>query len=102
MDTTTLPMVDIADWCVVQEDIDPYCPPESRYTMLRGVVYGHPRKPDGMVVVTSPIINVAGRIVTTKHTCYRLLKPSEEYISWCLKNGYPDPTDSDQPIRVVH
>lgn len=97
----TKPLVNINNWCVITDpSASPYDPPELHGKCLYGTVTGHPKKSDGMDVVTSQIIRVAGRVVETRNTTYRLLKPSEQYVEYCLKDGYPDPTDSDEPIRI--
>lgn len=73
-------IVDLEKWEVWAFGADPANLPNAIGCKLTGVVTGHPRKPDGEEVVTTRIVKVEGRLITTKSgTVYRLGAPSLEY-----------------------
>lgn len=65
---------------------------------LKGRVYGHPnpRHPDGKEVVTSSIVGVRGRLVTTSNGTEYLLEgaPDPKYEQFCIEKGYSINRDS--------
>ena len=71
----------IENWSVVTRFADPYTAPESRTTVLQGVVFGHPLLPDGKGVTTSLVLSfdLVGRIAQTKNTTYHLGEPEPQY-----------------------
>lgn len=69
---------------------------------LGGKVYGRePRFPDGKEVITSRIVDVEGRKITTRSGSVYLLEgpPSEDYMVFLKKNGLE--YDEDFPIKMV-
>lgn len=75
--------------------------PEVRRIALGGVVTGHPTKPDGTHVQTSPIVRSRGRLCTTQTgTVYRLGEPCPSYREW-LDIYRPD-WDPEHPVRIYH
>lgn len=74
------------NWSTVVHSMDPYIAPELNIA-LRGKVYGHLRFEDGSTVVTSSIIEAAGRFVKTKNTVYELGEVNKDFLSWCKDNN---------------
>lgn len=66
-----------------------YQAPECQARALQGVVYGHPKKPDGTSVQTSAIVGVDGRLVTTSSgTTYELVgEPDDDYAAYLRGAG---------------
>lgn len=94
-------MVKITNWSCGQEPIeDTFLAPEQARLVLIGEVVGHPRKPDGLVVRTSPVVKVDGRIVTTNSgTVYELGDINPDYLDWLCESGRQ--YDYDNPIKVI-
>lgn len=90
--------VSIVSWRLLHSDAGPYTAPEERTSHLRGQVFGHPRKPDGMVVTTSAIVSVDGRMVQTTNTLYELFAPSSVYLVWLQEQGLK--LDAENPIKL--
>lgn len=64
-------MPKLENWSVGARN--PWAPPELRQPALHGKVTGHPRKPDGSEVTTSPIVSAEGdKIQTLTGTLYEL------------------------------
>lgn len=90
-------MTTIDRWAVVA---DPFAAPEVHCIRLVGTVTGHPKKPDGTVVRTSPVMTVDGRCCTTATgTVYRLGDPSPGYRAWLFENR--PLWDPANPITMV-
>lgn len=68
---------------------------------LTGLIYGHPRIKDGSEIVTTSIIDVNGRqISTSSGSCYLLDgDPESNYFLWMKQNGYV--YDKINPIKIV-
>ena len=78
---------------------DAYTPPEIAGIRLCGYVFGHHRQPDGKDVVTTRIVSVTGREVTTASgTRYHLGRINHEYREW-LREHRPE-WDWRHPITV--
>lgn len=76
-------MAKIEEWSVKPDTSDPYIAPELAPVCLYGKCYDHPRQPDGKCVLTSPIVAVDGRRVTTKSgTVYELGRIDPKYRAW--------------------
>lgn len=91
-------MIRIVNWSCENARRDPFCAPETAGLVVTGVVYGHPRKPDGAKVTTSPIVEVHGReFVTASGNRYELGDPAPEYVAWLETIGKP--YDPAHPIR---
>ncbi len=70
-------VVRMTDWSVVHGD-DPYLAPEVAVRHLMGKAEGHPFKPNGKLVRSSPIAKINGRIITTESgRIYELVGPPE-------------------------
>jgi hypothetical protein len=92
-------MITLREWGIKGSN-NPYLPPESQTRHLFGEVYGHPRIEDGHHVLTSPIVKVEGRKVTTKSgNVYELGAASSDYMEWCVNNDTHLPV-GDNPIKV--
>ena len=62
----------LENWAV-KTAANPYLPPELKWDVLTGLVFGHPRHLDGKDVATSHIVGQrAGRVVTASGTEYEL------------------------------
>ena len=64
-------MIKIDNWSTT-DTIGPYDAPELSRLRLHGMVFGHPRFPDGKEVRTSSIQNVNGRVIKTRNSIYKL------------------------------
>lgn len=76
----------IKNWKVV-DGKDAYTAPEVTKLRIVGTVYGHPFKPDGKKVITSPITSLGkfreGSIVeTSSGTLYKLGEMDSDYKKW--------------------
>lgn len=88
----------IDNWHVTP--VSPYDAPELRRNAICGIVTGHHAHADGSDVVTSRIVAVDGRFVTTASgTRYVLGDVSLEYREW-LRRNVPD-WDPANPIKDV-
>lgn len=81
-----------------------YLAPELRTLSLHGEVYNDEkgRFKDGEVVTTSHIMNIDGRVVTTRNTVYTLGDVDPNYVAW-HKENYPDSKfdlTSDTPLEA--
>lgn len=88
----------IENWSLVESD-DPYCPPEYRWKMIRGEVFGYPGRPDGDKVQSSPIVQSLSKgtlVVTKSGKSYRLGTISADYLKWLENEGYI--YNPDEPI----
>jgi hypothetical protein len=91
--------VKLQDWAVRPRYKDPFMAPEHNPNCLEGLVEGHPRKEDGKRVLTTPIVESEGRIVTTRSgTKYRLGRVSRKYRRWLTKEGLA--YNPRQPIKI--
>ena len=90
-------MVRLENWSVVTRN--PYMAPEVSRPHLAGIAHGHRRRPEPHSVVTSRIVEVSGRIITTwSGTKYRLGKIDPEYRK-ALRNIAPN-WDWRKPITM--
>ena len=81
------------NWSVTERN-DPYLPPEVCQRCLAGYRNGEERP-----VITSRIVEVKGRTVTTlSGSTYILDNISADYLAWMQKNGVP--YDPNEPIKV--
>ena len=92
--------VKLKDWGIIKEQHS-FRAPESIPIKLNGAVYGHPIKEDGKRVVTSAILEVDGRTITTESgTIYELVgEPSDKYLKYLEENSIK--MDSDNPVTMV-
>ena len=95
-------MTTLTCWSVCIYDPDDYAAPEIAGYALTGIVAGHPKKPDGMLVKTSRIVSVEGRKVVTANSTYELVgEPTQRWLTWLAENGYEfDPENPVTPKRV--
>jgi hypothetical protein len=88
----------IENWSVVTRS-EPHIAPEIRDASLNGVVYGHPKFPNGDEIITSQIVEADGRMVRTySGSLYKLGSPSKMYLDWLQHNGIA--YNEEQPIRT--
>lgn len=88
-------LVQLNDWAVVASA---FAPPEMGIR-LSGVVTNHPRKVDGMRILTTPVAKALGRTCTTESgTVYQLGSPAADYREW-LQEHRPN-WDPENPITV--
>jgi hypothetical protein len=94
-------MIHLTNWATGRPKFtSPYLAPEVAGLCLRGVVTGHPRKPDGSRIITSRVVQVRGRHVKTESgNWYRLGDPSEEFLEYLASEGRT--FDPEAPIKVV-
>lgn len=79
----------------------PDLPSEIVGFAFTGVVYGHPKLPDGELVRTSRLVSVQGREAVTQFSRYELGDPDPEWLSWLSDNGFTyDPADPAKPKRA--
>lgn len=92
-------MARIEEWAVGYSSKLAYAAPECRPATLTGLVFNHPRLPDGMRTRTTRIVSASGRcVLTASGTTYLLGKPSPEYIEYLRAQGKT--LDEMQPIKV--
>jgi len=93
----------LKNWAVVQSpNTDPYLPPEAFGIYLGGEIYGRGgRFVDGKRVVTSRVVSVNGRMITTKSgSVYELVgDPEPGYLDYLKEIGKE--YDPINPIRVI-
>ena len=80
-------MTNLRNWCIV-EGHDPYTAPECQPKKLAGNVYNHSEFLDGTWIVTSRVVNVEARTITTRSGSVYLLEgdPNPDYVKWCQEN----------------
>ena len=83
-------------WSVVDDNNDPFRAPELRSVALKGYRDDETEHH----VVTSPIVKVEGRKITTRNNVYFLEDIDPEYLQWMKDNNVP--YDVVVPIRVKH
>jgi hypothetical protein len=82
-------------WAVVCSYDDPYLAPEANPKCLTGF-----RDEETKEVITSPIVKMNGREMTTySGSLYILEDVSPEYLQWMDDNGFE--MDPNNPINVV-
>lgn len=95
-----LPEYTLKQWAMTLRSEDAYRAPEACGRYLKGHVFGHPKYEDNSVIVTSGIVSVSGRKITTKRSVYVLDgDPHPTYSQWLEENGFA--YDPEQPIKVV-
>jgi hypothetical protein len=92
--------IKIREWAVVDPNANANTAPEQLVPRLQGRVYGHPQRPEGDLVVTSPIVAADGRIVTTRSgSVYELDGPPDpRYVAASKLLGFT--IDEANPIRI--
>lgn len=75
-----------------------YSAPELGRTYLQGTVFGHPKKEDGKVVITSRVLSVEDKTVQTRNTTYELGTVDPDYVVWMEDNGIE--FDPENPIKM--
>lgn len=97
--TNTNKTVQLSNWSVSIGSTNPYIPPEMVGIKLMGIVQGHPIKRDGHHVLTSRVVHVDGRFITTKSgTIYELIgDPCKDYLDFLQRTN--DVYDPINPIR---
>ena len=88
-------------WSCTRGNADPYRVPEQEAGVVRlhGIVTCHPYKEDGHEVTTTRVVEVKGRVITTRSgTVYRLGKIHPTYRRWLKMAGIP--YDPQCPIVV--
>ena len=83
-------MIKIENWALLFEG-DPYLPPESQRSYIKGRVYGHPRFNDGKTVHSSSIkeMNIKeGYIITSSGSKYILGLPEQAWVRWLEENNF--------------
>ena len=95
-------MTTLTCWSVCLASESDYAAPELAGYALTGIVSGHSKKPDGLLVKTSRIVSVDGRTVTTQNSTYQLVgEPTQRWLTWLAENGYEfDPENPVTPRRV--
>lgn len=75
-----------------------YKAPEQLAPRLAGAVFGSPTFQDGDRIITSPIVAVNGRTITTESGSVYLLEgdPDPHYVAWLAQRGHT--LDSGNPI----
>jgi len=95
--------VQLTEWSVghVSGKSDAYRAPEQGGLVLRGRAQGHPKHRDGRRVMTSHIVKVNGRTITTvSGSVYELVgDPEPQYLEFLESIGKK--YDRDNPIKVV-
>lgn len=86
-------------WSVDYEPNNGFTAPELLRRVLIGTCTGHPLKPDGSEIRTSPIAAVKGRVVTTQSRVYRLGRIHPKYREFLRSIGYP--FDWRNPIKII-
>jgi hypothetical protein len=75
-------------------------PPEAQGIAVQAKKSTRPDFEDG--ILTTRIINIQGRVVTTRSgTVYLLGEPDPDYVKWCLEHGHHDPRDHANPIKAM-
>lgn len=94
-------IVALRQWSVVGDPRTPYLATEHRSICLAGIPFGHPTMQDGKSIVTSPVAETDGRVVTTRSgSVYRLEgAPSDKFLAWLTERG--ETLDPERPIRPV-
>lgn len=80
-------------WSIV-DDGDPYRAPEVRSLHLHGF-----RDDEQNAIVTSRVMEVNGRTITTRNNIYILEDIHPEYLEWMGKNNMK--YDYENPIKMV-
>jgi hypothetical protein len=87
----------IENWSVVGSV---YTAPEARNIRIHGNVYGHSLHKDGTPVITSEIVKVNGKEITTRNNIYKLGDPEKDYINWMKENNIK--FDPENPIKITN
>ena len=78
----------------VQTETNPYIAPEMRSIQLVGF-----RDNETKRVVTSPVVKIDGKTITTRSgSVYLLQDISTEYLAWMMEQGIP--YEVENPIKV--
>jgi hypothetical protein len=83
----------ITNWSLVEDETNPFRAPEMRDKMIRG------SRDDGHEVVTSAIVAVDGRRITTRSgSIYILQDANPLYVQWMKDNGFS--FDPEHPMTL--
>ena len=93
------PSVRIECWSTIEEQNNPFLPPEVKDLRIRGRVYGHPGQIDGSLIKTSRIQSIQGKVIYTLNTLYELGEPDPDFIKWMKSEGIS--FNPDEPIRII-
>lgn len=79
------------NWCVVEDNSDPYRAPEARAKWVEGNIYGSRRFADGKYVHTSNIdsLDLSTRLVHTMNSVYELGQPKDDYAAIYPRSRMP-------------
>lgn len=93
-------MITLEQWSTCYASGDIYDAPEVRGTCLNGIVTDHPRFDGSSKVTTTRVVEVNGRIVTTRSgSVYKLGTIDPEYREW-LRENRPE-WDYKNPIVML-
>jgi hypothetical protein len=94
------PVPTLTEWACVTGCADPFLAPELAGVSVQGIVNGHPYLDDGRRIVTSQVVAIAGRRLTTASgSTYELVgPPRDEYLAWLEMHGRE--YDDAAPIKV--
>lgn len=81
-------------------EADPFMPPEHLTLVVSGQVFDREGFGYGEQVMTSAIVGVEGRIVTTiSGSVYKLGRPAKAFLDWLKSEGRN--YDKKQPIKLT-
>lgn len=90
----------LQNWAVRMSG-DGYTAPELSYRCLSGQVYDCPKHEDGAWIVSSRIVKIEGKTITTSTgSVYELGEVHPEYAAW-VKEHTGKEIDQDTPIKFV-
>ena len=85
-------MIKLENWAMIYDD-NPYLPPESQKSYVRGRAYGHPRFEDGKTIHSSSIqeMNIKeGYVITASGSKYILGLPEQSWMRWLEENNFTE------------
>ena len=66
-------MACLENWCIVEDESDPFQAPELRWPLLQGNVYGSDKFPDGkLIAMGRPVSRQGDAVVTASGSVYEL------------------------------
>jgi hypothetical protein len=93
-------MTKLENWSIDTSILQPTNQEARLSISLTGDVYGHPSRPDGQQITTSPVVSVEGKVATTHSgSRYLLGEASEQYTEFCRLNNLPLPV-GENPIPL--
>jgi hypothetical protein len=83
-------MPHLESWKLIRYSSNPYRAPETWTNKLAGIVFNHPKQPDGSSVITGHLIELdtVARTAVTTGNKYTLGEPDPEWLKWLAENGY--------------